>query len=91
MKASSSKSFPSNTEKNPKDCMAITLRIGKYVEHGRILGNSKDAVIGESESEKLVDENDANKRVEYENMEASGQEEEEEKRKSISTRKCLSS
>ena len=31
MKASLSKSFPNNTENNPKECMAIALRNGKDV------------------------------------------------------------
>ena len=45
MKESSSRSFPSVMEKNPKDWMAITLWSGKE------LGNSKIA-----ENEKMVDD-----------------------------------
>ena len=44
MKASSSKSFPSDTMKNMKDCMVITLWSGIEVEDGRRLGNSKNVV-----------------------------------------------
>ena len=40
-KESSSRSFPSDTEKNPKDCMAITLRSEKDLEDEKGLGNSK--------------------------------------------------
>ena len=46
MKESSSRSFPSDTENNPKDCMAITLRSGKE------LGNSKEVENEKVETEK---------------------------------------
>ena len=48
MKESSSISFPSDTKKNPKDCMAITLRSGKE------LRNSKNAENRKAENEKMV-------------------------------------
>ena len=37
MKDSSSRSFPSDTKKNPKDCMAITLRSGKELRDSKDL------------------------------------------------------
>ena len=36
MKNQSKDSFPSNTRKNPKDCMAVTLRGGKKIEEKRV-------------------------------------------------------
>ena len=74
MKESSSKSFLSDTEKNPKDCMAITLRSGKELGNEERLGDSKIVVNGKNENKKILDENVANKRVEDENVEAEGQE-----------------
>ena len=50
MKESSSRSFPSDTENNPKDCMAITLRSGKE------LGNSKEVENEKVENEKVETE-----------------------------------
>ena len=73
MKVSSTKSFSSDTKKNPKECMAITLRSGEEVEDGRRLENSKDAVNEKVEKEKMVNEEVANKRAKNENMEISEQ------------------
>ena len=44
MKESSSRSFPSDTEKNLKDCIVITLRSGKELGKEKGLGNSKYAM-----------------------------------------------
>ena len=41
MKESSSKSFPSDMENNPKDCMAITLRSGKELGDSKEVENEK--------------------------------------------------
>ena len=54
MKESSSRSFPSSMEKNPKDYMAITLRSGKEI------GDSKDLV----DSKKVENEKIENEKVE---------------------------
>ena len=43
MKESSFRYFPSDTKKNLKDCLAITLRSGKELRDGKELGNSKKA------------------------------------------------
>ena len=59
MKESSSRSFPSDTEKNLKDCMAITLQSGKELGDGKELGNSEKV-----ENDKIVNEDIDNKKVE---------------------------
>ena len=74
MKESSSRSFPSDTEKNPKDCMAITVRSGKEVRDGKELGNSKNDENRKVDNEKIVDEEVDNKKVENEKVEAEKQE-----------------
>ena len=89
MKESSSRSFPSDKEKNPKDCMAITLWSGKELEDGKGHGNCKNVENGKTENEKIVDKEGANKRVEDEKVEADEQEvqmdkeEEREKKNSL--------
>ena len=41
MNESSSRSFPSDTEKNPKECMNITLRSGKELGDSKEVENEK--------------------------------------------------
>ena len=36
MQNQSKESFPSDTRKNPKDCMAVTLRSGRELEEKRV-------------------------------------------------------
>ena len=67
MKDNSSISFSSDTKKNPKDCMAITLWSGKK------LGNSKEAKNKKIENKmienkKVVNENVENKKIENEKV-----------------------
>ena len=75
MKESSSRSFPSDTEKNLKDCMAITLQSGKD------LGNSKNGENGKAENEKMVDDEVNSKKVEDDKVEAEKQEIQSNKKK----------
>ena len=63
MKKSSSRSFSSDTEKNPKDCMSITLQSGKEVEDGRRLGNAKGVMNEKTGNKKMVNEEVANKKL----------------------------
>ena len=65
MKESSSISFPSDREKNPKDFMAITLWNGKELEDGKEPGNSKKA-----KNEKIVNDDVNNDKVENEKVES---------------------
>ena len=74
MKASSSKYFSCDTEKNLKDYMAITLQSGKKVEDGRGIRISKNVVNEKAENERLVNEEVANETVENENTEIVEQE-----------------
>ena len=48
MQNQSKDTFPSNTKKNPKDCMVVTLRSGKELQ-GR---EEADKKINEAETEK---------------------------------------
>ena len=58
MKASSSKSFPIDTKKSPKECMAITLWSGKElcdskeVESEKVEAEKKDARVEKNEETK---------------------------------------
>ena len=61
MKESSSKSFLSDMDKNPKDCMAITLRSGKDLGDSKELGNSKKVEKKKVENEKVEVEKEENK------------------------------
>ena len=45
------RSFLSDKEKSPKDCMAITLHSGKELENGKGLGNSRNVVNEKTENE----------------------------------------
>ena len=69
MKESSSRSFPSDTEKNLKDCMASTLQSGKELGDGKELGNSEKV-----ENDKIVNEDIDNKKVKNEKVETKKQE-----------------
>ena len=75
MKESFFRYFPSDTKKNPKDCMAITMRSGKELGDGKELGNS-----GKVENEKIVDEEVDNKKVENEKAKTKKQEVQKDKK-----------
>ena len=79
------------TEKNSKDCMAITLRSGKELGDGKELANSKNAKNGKVDNEKIVDEEVDNKKVEDEKVDVEKQEvqvdKKEEKREETSLHK----
>ena len=57
MKNLSRDSFPSDTKKNPKDCMKVTLRSGKELQKMR---GGENELIGKEDKIEAVKENEQN-------------------------------